>query len=101
MTVKFRPLMEFSTCSLALARGPDMAAVVLNETYRNRFTLASFAALDRFILPAASTDSIESPGCRLKVDVAVEIIPSTPRQAAAIESASFRSPKHSSVPHKR
>src|SRR4051812_7062542 len=98
MTVKFRPSMAFSTCSFASLSGDDIPGVLRNDTKTNRFTWASLAAFTRFNCPTASTDWIESPGCRVKVDDAVEITPSTPRQAAATDSGSFRSPRHNSTP---
>src|SRR6516165_3505477 len=101
MTVKFNSLMAFSTCSLASDRGDDIPGARRNDTTRNRFALASRAALTRFNCPTASTDSIESPGCRDNVDDAVETTPSTPRQAAAIDCGSFKSPTHNSTPDDR
>src|ERR1019366_10717318 len=101
MTVKFRLVTAFSTCSLASLRGNDILGGLRNETKRNRPTLAPFAAFTRFNCPATSTDSIESPGCRVKVEDAVEITAFTPRQAAAIDWGSFRSPTHNSTPDDR
>jgi len=75
-----------------------MAGDLRNETKTNRSTLQLLAAFTRFNCPAASTDSMESPGWRDDVADAVEIIASTPRQAAATESGSFRSPTHNSTP---
>src|SRR5215469_10337877 len=98
ITVKFNSLTAFSTCSFASNRADDIPGALRNETKRNRFTLASRAALTRFNCPTASTESIESPGCRDNVDDAVEITPSTPRQAAASDCGSFKSPTHNSTP---
>src|SRR5690348_13039663 len=44
---------------------------------------------------------MESPGCLAKVEEAVETTASTPRQAATIDSGSFRSPRHNSAPDDR
>src|ERR1019366_4250284 len=99
MMVKFRVAMAFSTASLASPRGQAMAGDLRNETKTNRSTLQLLAAFTRFNCPAASTDSMESPGWRDDVADAVEITASTPRQAAATESGSFRSPMHNSTPH--
>src|SRR5438552_12151790 len=101
MTVKFRLVTAFSTALLASPRGAVIPGVLRNETKRNRPTLAALAAFTRFNCPSASTDSIESPGCRDKVEDAVEITAFTPRQAATIESGSFRSPTHNSAPDDR
>src|SRR5689334_5903476 len=101
MTVKFRLSTASSTCSFASARGKDIPGVLRKDTKRKRLTFAFLAAFTRVSCPSASTDCIESPGCLDKVDDAVEITASTPRQAAAIDSASLRSPVHSSAPDAR
>ena len=64
----------------------------------NRLIPADFAASTRCSCPVSSTDSIESPACRDRVEDAVEITASTPRQAPANESGSLRSPTHTSTP---
>src|ERR1035437_3623715 len=99
MVVKFRVVIAFSTASFASPSGKDRAGDLRNETNRNRSTLQLFAVFTRFNCPAASTDSMESPAWRDNVEDAVEITAFTPRQAAAIESGSFRSPTHNSTPH--
>src|ERR1019366_6104511 len=101
MMVKFRLDTASSTWRLASASGNDMPRGRRNETKTNRATLAALAALTRFSCPAASTDSIESPACREKVEDAVEITASTPRHALLREPGSFRSPTHNSAPHDR
>src|SRR5258708_15601475 len=100
ITVKFRLVTASSTSLLASPRGNDTGGL-RNETKRNRPTSAAFAAFTRFNCPAASTDSIESPGCCDKVEDTVEITALTPPQAAAIEAASFRSPTYNSAPDDR
>src|SRR5580700_6450280 len=75
-----------------------MAGNLRNETKRNRSTLKLAAIFTKFNCPTASTDSMESPAWRDNVEDAVEITAFTPRQAAAIESGSFRSATHNSTP---
>src|SRR5688572_13115719 len=98
MIVKFRVAIACSTAALASPSGEGRAGDLRNETKRNLSTLQLFAAFTRFNCPAASTDSIESPGWRESVEDAVEITESTPRQAVASESGFFRSPTHNSTP---
>src|ERR1039458_6038518 len=98
MVVKFRVAIAFSTASFASLSGQAMAGDLRNETKTKRPTLQLLAVFPRFNCPAASTDSMESPGWRDNVAEAVEITASTPRHAAASESESFRSPTHNSTP---
>src|ERR1035438_5996232 len=98
IVVKFRALIAFSMCAFASPSGKLRLAGRRNETKINRLTPAAFAASTRFSCPCSSTDSIESPACRDKVDEAVEMIAVTPRQAPASELVSFKSATHRSPP---
>src|ERR1700733_14812288 len=93
--------MAFSTCAFASPSGNEISSEWRNEVKINRLTAAAFAASTRCNCPTWSTDSIESPACRDKVEDAVEITASTPRQATASEPGSFRSPTQTSTPHLR
>src|ERR1035441_1941249 len=93
--------MASSTARFASASGYDRPRGRRNETKTNRSMPAALAAFTRFSCPAASTDSIESPACREKVEDAVEITASTPRHALLREPGTFRSPAHNSAPHDR
>jgi hypothetical protein len=93
--------MASSTARFASASGYDRPLGRRNETKTNRPMPAARAAFTRFSCPAASTDSIESPACRERVEDAVEITASTPRHALLREPRSFRSPTHNSAPHDR
>src|SRR5271163_1830551 len=99
MMVKFMLEIASSTMRFASPKGNEKFGGRRNETKTNRGILAALAALTRFSCPAASTDSIESPACRERVDDAVEITASTRLQAATRDSGSFRSPKHNSTPN--
>src|ERR1035438_5934024 len=99
IVVKFSALIASSMCAFASASGKERLAGRRNETKTKRSTPAAFDASTRLSCPCSSTDSIESPACRDKVDDAVEMTAFTPLQAPASEPVSFKSPTHSSTPH--
>jgi hypothetical protein len=59
---------------------------------------SGFCRFHEVQLSVSSTDSIESPACRERVEDAVEMTAFTPRQAPASESGSLRSPTLTSTP---
>ena len=99
--MKFMSAIAFSTCAFASATGKEIPDERRNDTKTNRRTAALFAASTRCNCPDSSTDSIESPGCRDKVEDAVEITASASRHATASDAGSLRSPTQSSTPHLR
>src|SRR5580658_258652 len=101
MVVKSSSAIARSTRAFASASGKEIPDWRRNETKTNRLTPAAFAASTRCSCPASSTDSIESPTCRERVEDAVEMTASTPRHAPASKLVSFRSPTNTSTPHPR
>src|ERR1700730_15271549 len=101
MTVKFRLAIACSISRFASPSGEDRSGGCQNETKTNRFTSAALEVFTRFSCPAASTDSIESPGCRESVEDDVEMTASTPVNKFFMDSKSFKSPTHISTPHER
>src|SRR6202048_3340737 len=99
MTVKFRLAIACSISRFASPSGEDKSGAWRNETKTKRFTSAALAVFTRFSCPAASTDSIESPGCRESVEDAVEITASTSANKFLMEAKSFKSPTDIFTPH--